>query len=451
MLDIGHPRYVAVVAPDTAFWALVRKQSLAQALSAPELIGQYRRKAAAFAREIEELRFGIKPTAVYFNATDRCNLDCAYCYIPTTTRRRGKHMPAPKLLDALERLRRHFEATHPAVVLPQIVFHGAEPLLNRDAVFAGIDTYTGVFRFGIQTNATLLDEPARKFLMSRGVSIGISLDAPVAAIADRTRRSWAGNGIYSRVVSAMEQLDGYPSWSVITTITRHNMRHLPQMVEFLHARHVPVAMLNVVRCTMPSARLTKPSDHVAASHFLAALDRAYELYVQTGRKLVIANFANTLAAIIAPTARQLMCDISPCGAGRCFFALTANGDVFPCSEFIGLSAFRSGNIFDEDLAVILESEACRKVTGRRVEDIEPCRRCAIRHFCGAPCPAEAHEVNGDVNRVGGFCEFYEEQVRYALRTIADHKEQAFLWDGWDRDTTPSFAFGTGLPPDVSPS
>jgi hypothetical protein len=37
--------------------------------------------------------------------------------------------------------------------------------------------------------------------------------------------------------------------------------------------------------------------------------------LQTGRKLVDANFANILIAILAPTARRLMCDISPCGGG----------------------------------------------------------------------------------------------------------------------------------------
>jgi uncharacterized protein len=74
------------------------------------------------------------------------------------------------------------------------------------------------------------------------------------------------------------------------------------------------------------------------------------------------------------------------------------------------------------------------VTGRRVEQIEPCRRCAIRHFCGSPCPAEAHEMNGGMDQPGAFCELYEEQVRYALRLIADGHQDAYLWDGWDQDT-----------------
>jgi len=47
-------------------------------------------------------------------------------------------------------------------------------------------------------------------------------------------------------------------------------------------------------------------------------------------------------------------------------------------------------------------------------------------------------MNGSMDRVGAFCELYEEQARYALRLIADGKEKAFLWDGWDSGTKSAF-------------
>jgi uncharacterized protein len=189
------------------------------------------------------------------------------------------------------------------------------------------------------------------------------------------------------------------------------------------------------------SREVKPGDAAAARHFLAALDRSYELYRQTGRKLIVGNFANILLAIVAPTARRLMCDISPCGGGRCFFALSAKGDLFPCSEFIGLKEFNGGNLYKGQLEKALQSPAFKKVTGRKVEDIKPCSSCAVRHFCGSPCPAEAYEMNGGMEKPGAFCELYEDQARYALRLIADEKVDAFLWDGWDKGTTTTFDAG----------
>ena len=40
-------------------------------------------------------------------------------------------------------------------------------------------------------------------------------------------------------------------------------------------------------------------------------------------------------------------------------------------------------------------------------------------------------MNGGMDKLGAFCDFYEEQVRYAFRLIADGKADDFLWDGWD--------------------
>ncbi len=295
------------------------------------------------------LRFGLKPSAVYFNPTERCNLNCAYCYIPEKMRRKGQHMSRERLLEALAILKRYFRTTVPKGSLPQIVFHGAEPLLNREAVFAGIEQFADDFRFGVQTNATLLDDSAIAFLREHDVSIGISLDAPTAAIADRTRSNWEGRGVYRQVVEAMDRLKGYPGWSVICTVSQENLRHLTKLVDFLHEHEVPTCLMNILRCTLPRSRNVKPDDASAAKYFLQALDRTHELYQKTGRKLIVGNFANILLAIVAPAARRLMCDISPCGGGRCFFALAPNGDLFPCSEFIGLPSFCGGNLFRDDL------------------------------------------------------------------------------------------------------
>lgn len=435
ILDIGHPDYVGIVDPDTAFWSLVAKDKVGFALTDGSVLSQYGEKRADFAEEMEALRFGLKPSAVYFNPTDRCNLNCKYCYIPEDIRRDGEHMPTDRLLQALGILKDYFKKTVPEGMLPQIVFHGAEPMLNREAVFAGIDAFKDDFRFGVQTNGTLLDDEAIAFLTSREASIGLSLDGHIHDVADRLRVTWNGEGVSQSVVDAINKLKGYANYSVICTVTAENMRALNDVVDYFHGLEVPYCMLNPVRCTQPAARTTKPADHELAAYYLKALDRTYELYQQTGRRLIVANFANVLISIVAPTARRLMCDISPCGGGRCFFAVSANGDMFPCSEFIGLQEFRGGNLFADDIEQAIETPAFRKVTERKVEDIQPCAKCAIRHFCGSPCPAEAHEMNGGMDKPGAFCELYEEQVRYALRLIADGKEDAYLWDGWDSDTS----------------
>lgn len=437
-IDIEHEHYCALIDPDTAFWALVRKEELAEVLAEERFLTAYQAQAEEFRQEMDTLRFGLGLSAVYLNPTERCNLNCRYCYIPEDMRRQGRQMSRQELFRALEILQSYFARTLPAGNKPQVVFHGAEPLLCREEVFAAIEHFGEHFQFGVQTNATRLDAEAARFLRRQGVGVGLSLDAPQAEMARRTRRTWGGEGVWEQTLAALEHLRGYANLSVICTLTRENLAGLPALVELLHGYEVPVALLNPLRCTQPPSRPLRPEDGELFAAFREALEHSQRLFRHSGRKLVVANFANVLVAILAPAARRLMCDISPCGGGRVFFALGPDGGMYPCSEFIGLPAFCGGNLFQDPIDQVLQSEPFQKVTGRKVEDITPCRRCAIRHFCGAPCPAEALQMRGGLDRPGAFCEFYEHQVRLAFRLVAEGRAEDFLWDDWARDTEVSF-------------
>jgi len=433
VLEIGDPERVAVVEADTAYWALVERSNLQQAL-AGAMVEDFVASSGRFREEMAYLRSGLKPSAVYLNPSERCNLNCGYCYLPEEMRKNGIDMGGERLLAALATLKEYFGRVLPAGVKPQLIFHGSEPMVAREAMFAGIARFRDDFRFGIQTNGTLLDDAALAFLREHRVGIGLSLDAPTAEIADSTRKNWAGRGYYHQVVEVIRKLADYPALNVITTVTRANLHTLTEMVDFYHGLGVGVVMMNPVRCTRQGGLDLKPDNLELARVFFAALDRSYALYEQTGRKLVVANFANVLAGVVGPTGRRLMCDISPCGGGRCFFAVAADGEVVPCSEFIGMHEFAGGNLFCDEPEEILASRAFQAVTNRKVENIRPCAGCAIRHFCGAPCPAEIHKVMGDINAPSPYCSFYEEQVRYAFRQIALGRENAFLWDSWQEET-----------------
>ncbi|MGA2403347.1 MAG: peptide-modifying radical SAM enzyme CbpB [Syntrophobacteraceae bacterium] len=438
VLDVGLADRVAVIEPDLAFWALVPHESIESAL-AGGLIPEFIKQEKSFRDEMERLRFGLKPSAVYLNPTERCNFNCGYCYLPEDMRRGGRTMTADELSQTLAELLEKFRPILPESAKPQVIFHGSEPLMAKEAVFQGIERFRNDFHFGIQTNAALLDDQAISFLTRNQVGIGISLDGPTPEIADATRRNWAGTGFFDRVMSVIPKLASYPAFNVITTVSRLNVQALTDMVDLLHGSGVRVAMLNPVRCTQKGGRELKPDNAVLAQQLLKALDRSYELFEKTGRKLVIANFANVLAGVAGPTGRRLMCDISPCGGGRCFFAVSAAGEAFPCSEFIGFPEFCGGNIRQNSIREIIDSAPFRMVTGRKIEAIAPCSRFAIRHFCGAPCPAEVHVVSGTLDAPSPYCQFYEEQVRYAFRVIAQGRENAYLWDGWEDETEESFA------------
>lgn len=413
----------AVLEADNLFWA-VTGGSPAAAFIPQGVIALYNRMKSELDHEMKHFRFDKELTAVYIDPTDKCNADCSYCYVPREARKNGRSMTERELGFILDKIARYFKGAKRKQV---IIFHASEPLLVKDIVFGAILKYKNVFKFGLQTNATLLTEKDADFLRRNSVGVGISLDSHIPSGNNKQRRMPAMGGNFAQAVKALEWFDGYPGLNVISTVTRHNFTHLPAMVRFLHKKKVPCVLFNPVRFTRVSPQTLKPDEKLFAEYFIRAVEEAIGLTKSSGLKIIVGNFANTVLAIIAPQARRLMCDISPCGGGRCFFTITASGEMIPCGEFIGIKDFSGGNIFKDGISKAMESKPFKRIRSRVVEDIEECDTCELRNICGAPCPAELH-ARGNMHQKAIFCEFYKEIIRYAFKIIAEDKVRFVLRD-----------------------
>jgi uncharacterized protein len=387
--------------PETLFWGTGNPQQLREL---------HQKMHAKLAAEIRELRYATDIILFYVNPTDQCNANCPYCYLPTEIKSRGQNMTYPQLQAIVEKAQAYFKSQNKK---GSIIFHGTEPLLNKDNLFEIIQTYhTDVF-FGLQTNGLLLTEDDAEFIKKYGVNIGISLDSPLEETNDFLR----SGGHYRKTMDALDWFRGYQGLNVVTTITTYNVHQLKVMVQLLHSKGVSLCLMNPVRGTQQGALALRPDPQVAAANFIAAVEEAIQL-TKEGRKIVVADFANILLGIIAPSARVMMCDISPCGGGRRYFAVAANGNAYPCGEFIGADAFVGGNIFTDTVESIVSSANFRKVTARSVDNIPECQSCLFRNMCGSPCPAEMHAADPKMLQKSYYCEFYKRIVQHAFEVIA---------------------------------
>ncbi len=407
---------------DNVFWGLIKTGNDSNALIPRELLSLYEKMKARCDREMDDFRFSSQLTAIYIDPTDLCNADCPYCYVPVKTRKHGRSMTEEELCFVLEKIAKYFEGKAKKAV---IIFHASEPLLVKDIIFKAIEKFKKHFYFGIQTNGLLLEDKDIKFIKDKKIGIGISLDASRPALNNRSRFSAAHGGNFNNVIRAIESFNGYEGLNIITTITKLNVTNLPSMVRLLHKKKVPCVLINPVRLTQKNARSLRPDDKLMAKCFIGAVKEAIRCSSGSRHKIIIGNFSNIILAIIAPTARRLMCDISPCGGGRCFLTITANGDMVPCGEFIGLKRFRGGNIFKDSIEHAMASRPFKKIRSRIVENIAECDICALRNICGAPCPAELHALGG-MHRKAVFCEFYKEVINYAFKLIGEGKERYLL-------------------------
>jgi uncharacterized protein len=274
----------------------------------------------------------------------------------------------------------------------------------------------------------LLEKEDVEFIKKYRIGIGISLDADQADINNRSRITKKGDGNFQKAVQALNWFRGYEGLNVICTVTKYNMDRLSALVRFLHNKKVPCVLLNPVRLTQKNAVKLKPDDMVFAKSLIKAVETAMKLSQKSGRQIVVGNFANVILAIISPTARRMMCDISPCGGGRTFLTVTAEGDMVPCGEFISMKEYSGGNIFKTSISKAMDSKQFREIRSRTVEKIEECDICDFRHICGSPCPAEMH-ARGNMYQKTAFCGFYKETIKYAFKMIAEDKVKYLLREG----------------------
>ncbi len=443
LLHNNNSKYGLVLDPDNVFWGILNQRQDNHILIPRKILSLYEKVKDNLDKQMYDFRFNANLTAIYIDPTDKCNSNCPYCYVPRRIRKNGRSMSRKELFFILEKISRYFKNQKRKAV---IVFHASEPLLVKELIFEGIERFNRQFKFGLQTNGTLLEKEDIKFLKEHHVGVGISLDSYLPSINNRLRPT-LGNESFKMAVRAIDWLNGYAGLNVITTITKFNVTDLPGMIKFLHTKKVPCVLLNPLRLTQKSSHSLKPDETLMAKYFIQAVDKTIELSKKSNHRIVIGNFANMILGIVAPEGRRLVCDISPCGGGRCFLTITASGRMIPCGEFIGLKGFSGGNIFQTGIKEAMESGPFKNIRQRFVEKISECKICIFRNICGAPCPAELYSLanmypvrsphqrydsrqrrltSNGMYRPAVFCKFYKQIIEYGFKLIAEGKEKYCL-------------------------
>lgn len=146
--------------------------------------------------------------------TERCNINCTYCYMFNKDSDLYASKPKQMSLDVATRVARFLAegARSTGARTVQTIFHGGEPMMMRPADF---DRLCQVFideispfanvQYTIQTNAMLVDDRWLAIFSKYGMGVGVSLDGDRAA-NDRNRIDHAGLGTYERAVSGARRL-----------------------------------------------------------------------------------------------------------------------------------------------------------------------------------------------------------------------------------------------------
>lgn len=156
----------------------------------------------------------MKTIEVVIKITERCNIDCSYCYVFNKADQSYKEHPALISIDTVTQLARFLEdaVSKHSIDRVMIDFHGGEPLLIGKRRFSNICNifmerlapYCQV-QFNLQTNAMLIDNEWISLLSHYQVQVGVSLDGP-EEINDLERVDHRGKGTYQRAIAGLRQL-----------------------------------------------------------------------------------------------------------------------------------------------------------------------------------------------------------------------------------------------------
>jgi uncharacterized protein len=92
-------------------------------------------------------------------------------------------------------------------------------------------------------------------------------------------------------------------------------------------------------------------------------------------------------------------------------AVTPEGDIYPCHQFVGMEEFKLGNVIDGEL----NGDIREKFHKSNIYTKKECRECWARFFCSGGCAANAFQTNKDINKpykIG--CEIEKKRVECAL-------------------------------------
>ena len=82
-----------------------------------------------------------------------------------------------------------------------------------------------------------------------------------------------------------------------------------------------------------------------------------------------------------------------CGAGYEYVAVTPDGDIYPCHQFVGKEEFKQGSVLDQSFNM----DIAQKFAGMNIYSRPKCQKCWAKFYCSGGCSAANYNMNHDMN------------------------------------------------------
>ena len=356
--------------------------------------------------------------AVCLNIIHACNLRCKYCFADEGEY--NGHKGVMSIDTAKKAIEYVVKRSGPRRNI-EIDLFGGEPTMIMDTIkeiikFARENEakWNKNIRFTMTTNATLLNEEMMDFMDKEMGNIILSLDGR-KSVNDNVRIKVDGSGSYDDILpnvkKMIERRTKGKTYYVRGTFTRANTDFYEDVKAMVDEGFREISIEPVVlEDGHPLAIREEDLDQIMENY-----DKLYEEMVRRKREgkdeFNFYHFNVDLNG--GPCVYKR---ISGCGAGFEYVAITPQGDVYPCHQFVGREEYKLGSIYDESY----DSELGKKFKKAHIYNKPKCRNCWARFYCSGGCQANNISFNGDINtpyEIG--CKMQKKRIECAIALKAE--------------------------------
>lgn len=331
--------------------------------------------------------------ALCLNIIHDCNLRCKYCFADEGEYHGHKGMmsyeTAKKAIDYVVKRsgpRKNIE----------IDLFGGEPTLMMETIKKIVkyardneEKWGKSIRFTMTTNVTLLTDEMMEYLDKEMVNIILSLDGR-KEVNDKVRIKPNGSGSYDDIVPKIKKMISKRSkgktFYVRGTFTRNNTDFYEDVMAMINEGFRQISIEPVVLEDGHPLAIRKED----LPEIFANYDKLYEEMARRkkeGDEFTFYHFNIDLQG--GPCVYKR---ISGCGSGFEYVAITPQGDVYPCHQFVGNEDFKLGSIYDDSF----DTELSRKFKEANIYNKPKCRDCWAKFYCSGGCQANNFNFNGDM-------------------------------------------------------
>ncbi|MEG2429402.1 MAG: SPASM domain-containing protein, partial [Oscillospiraceae bacterium] len=100
-----------------------------------------------------------------------------------------------------------------------------------------------------------------------------------------------------------------------------------------------------------------------------------------------------------------------CGCGNEYVAVTPNGDIYPCHQFVGMEDYRMGSVYNGKINLEMKEEFAKANVYAKSE----CKECWAKFYCSGGCNANNLQYAGGIlNPHKLSCELEKKRLECAI-------------------------------------